>query len=64
MATIEYETESAVGPRVLVWGEADEEEVEAGCPDGWTVDWDTTPASLASTRDGERGYAHPLTRVG
>ena len=60
MPTIEFELESAVGPRVKVWGEVDAGEVNAACPDGWEVDWDTTPANLDSTREGERGYAHPL----
>ena len=61
MATIEVELTSAVGPRVLVWGECDCAEVDSEVPAGWAVDWDTTPAPLSSLRDGARGYAHPLT---
>jgi len=58
--SIEFEIDGAVGPRVKVWGDVDAGEVDAACPDGWEVDWDTTPANLDSTRNGERGYAHPL----
>ena len=53
-------TSAAVGPRVKVWGDVDTEEVDAACPDGWEVDWNTSPSPLSSTRDGERGFAHPL----
>lgn len=60
MATIEFELDSAVGPRVLVWGDADAAYVDAQTPVGWAVDWETTPANLDSVRDGKRGYAHPL----
>ena len=60
MPTIEFELDSAVGPRVKIWGSSDAAEVDAQAPDGWVVDWDTTPANLDSTRDGQRGYAHPL----
>ncbi len=62
MATVEFELEGAVGPRVKVWGEVDEAEVNAACPDGWEIDWETTPANLDSTRDGERGFARPLRK--
>lgn len=39
---IEVELESAVGPRVMIWGDADHEEIEAELPVGWRVhdeDW-------------------------
>lgn len=61
---IEVELESAVGPRVKVWGNVDGADVDAAIPDGWEVDWETPPANLDSTRDGECGYAHPLRRCG
>jgi hypothetical protein len=60
MPTIEFDLQSAVGPRVKVYGDVDAEEVDAQVPDGWEVDWETTPANLDSTREGERGFAHPL----
>ena len=60
---VEVEVESAVGPRVLVWGDADCAEVESALPAGWTVDWATPPSPLSSVREGERGYAHPLVRA-
>ena len=53
-------TSAAVGPRVKVWGEVDAGEVDAACPDGWEVDWNTSPSPLSTTRDGKRGFAHPL----
>jgi hypothetical protein len=63
-ATIEVDTtNAAVGPVVRVWGDADREQIDAELPDGWAVDWETTPAPLSSTRDGERGFAHPLRRA-
>jgi hypothetical protein len=61
MATFEFDfTSKAVGPRVKIWGEIDAGEVDTACPDGWEVDWNTTPANLDSMRDGEKGYSHPL----
>lgn len=64
MAAIEFDVANrAVGPRVMVWGEIDQFVVDAHCPDGWEVDWETTPANLDSKRNGERGYAHPLRKV-
>jgi hypothetical protein len=57
---IEFDFAGTVGPRVKVWGDVDAAEVDAACPDGWEIDWNTTPANLDSTRDGERGYSHPL----
>ena len=60
----EFDIENAaVGPRVKIWGEVDADDVEVRCPPGWGVDWETTPASLDSTRGGARGYAHPLVPV-
>jgi hypothetical protein len=59
---VEFELESAVGPRVMVWGDVSIEEVEAMCPEGWEVDWETTPANLSSQRNGKRGYSYPLRR--
>lgn len=59
-AAFEFDLKSAVGPRVKIWGEIDADEVNEATPEGWEVDWDTTPATLDSTREGERGYAHPL----
>lgn len=60
---IEIELTGAAGPRVKVWGDVDAAEFEAHVPAGWAVDWETTPANLDSTRDGQRGYAHPLIAV-
>jgi hypothetical protein len=64
MADFEFDLDNvAVGPRVLVWGYVDAHEIEAACPAGWEVDWDTVPATLDSMRDGKRGLAHPLVAV-
>jgi hypothetical protein len=60
---VEFDLTSAVGPRVKIWGDVDAGEVEAMCPEGWAVDWETSPAHLDSQRNGERGFAHPLRRL-
>lgn len=59
-ATVTVELESAVGPRVLVRGEIDEEQVEAALPAGWTVgqNWHNGVKLLS----GE--WSYPLVAVG
>ena len=49
---ITIELESAVGPRVVVSGTVDPQEVESALPEGWTVDWE----SAARTAFGDQSF--------
>lgn len=56
---IEVELDSAAGPRVLVSGDADHDEILAELPEGWTVhvdDWSN------GVRTDSGGWSYPLSR--
>lgn len=55
---IEVVLESANGPKIVYAQDADGDEVDAAAPEGWRVDWETTPADCGVGRK-----ASPLCRV-
>lgn len=47
---IEVVLDSANGPKVTYPKSADADDVEAAVPQGWEVDWETTPADVRGGR--------------
>lgn len=41
---VDVEMESAVGPRIIYPAKCDGDLVDSHAPEGWEVDWQTTPA--------------------
>lgn len=55
---ITFETDSPTGPRVTYSSGTSGDTIDAECPEGWEVDWETSPA-----RDQARGTScSPLVR--
>lgn len=57
--TIDVELDSAVGPRVVVHGQASQGEILSELPNGWTVHEDGWSAGV-QTQTG--GWSYPLVR--
>lgn len=55
---IDVEIESAVGPRIVYPASGLASDVDDAAPEGWEIDWDTTPAQCGRGR-----LSSPLRRV-